>query len=109
MTERETRDYSHEVRKHDSLALRLVFAGLGAAFGLEYFDHSFREEAAIENALKLPVLSTIPKIMTEEDERITRTRDRKIFTFAGAYLVIIVIVFSVEFLHRYMGIKVINF
>jgi len=26
------RDYSHEVRKHDSLALRLVFAGLGAAF-----------------------------------------------------------------------------
>jgi uncharacterized membrane protein YbaN (DUF454 family) len=32
VTESETRDYSHEVRKHDSLALRLVFAGLGAAF-----------------------------------------------------------------------------
>lgn len=32
MTESQPGDYSHEVRKHDSLALRLVFAGLGAAF-----------------------------------------------------------------------------
>ncbi len=86
-----------------------IAAGIGAAFGLEYFDHSFRDEAAIESALKLPVLSTIPKIMTEDDKRSVKTRDKKVFTFAGAYLLLIIIMFSVEFLHRYMGIKVINF
>ena len=32
MTGSDPLDFSHEVRKHDSLALRLVFAGLGAAF-----------------------------------------------------------------------------
>ena len=28
----ETRDYGHEVRKHDSLALRAIFAALGGVF-----------------------------------------------------------------------------
>jgi succinoglycan biosynthesis transport protein ExoP len=84
-------------------------AGIGSVFGLEYLDRSFRDETSIENVLKLSVLSTIPKIMTEDDEHSVRARDKKIFTLAGAYLVVILIVFAAEFLHRYIGVKVINF
>lgn len=42
-------DYSHEVRKHDSLAVRLVFAALGAAFLV-----------AGAVGIVLPVLPTVP-------------------------------------------------
>lgn len=42
-------DYSHEVRKHDSLAVRLVFAALGAAFLV-----------AGAVGIVVPVLPTVP-------------------------------------------------
>ncbi|MEW6001493.1 MAG: XrtA system polysaccharide chain length determinant [Nitrospirota bacterium] len=84
-------------------------SGLGAVFGLEYFDHSLKDEDAIEANLKLPVLATIPKIVTEADELAAKRFDRKIFMASGAYLFIIGLVFVGEFISRYMGIKIINF
>lgn len=86
-----------------------IVSGLGSVFGLEYLDHSFKDEESIEDSLKLPVLATIPKIVVEEDEVSAKRRDRKVFTFAGAYLVVIGLVLIKEFLYRYMGIRIINF
>jgi succinoglycan biosynthesis transport protein ExoP len=86
-----------------------IASGLGSVFGLENLDHSFKDEESIENSLKLPVLATVPKIVIEEDEVSAKRRDRKVFTFAGAYLVVIGLVLIEEFLYRYMGIKVLSF
>lgn len=86
-----------------------IASGIGLVFGLDYLDHSFKDEESIEDSLKLPVLATIPKIVTEADELSAKRRDRKVFTFAGAYLVIIGLVLAKEFLSRYMGIRIVNF
>ncbi|MEW6109829.1 MAG: XrtA system polysaccharide chain length determinant [Nitrospirota bacterium] len=86
-----------------------ITSGIGAAFGLDYLSHSFKDEATIESRLKLSVLATIPKIVTEEDVLSGKKLDRKVFTAAAAYLIVIGVVLTVEFLHRYIGIKIINF
>ena len=86
-----------------------IASGIGIVFGLEYFDHSFKDEDAIETSLKLPVLATIPKIVTEDDELSAKRLDRKVFIASGAYLSLICLVLIGEFLSRYMGIKIISF
>ncbi len=82
-----------------------IASGLGVAIGLEYLRDSFRDEASIEERLKLPVLATIPKIITEEERLSAKMLDKKVFTAAGIYLFIIGIILAGEFLYRYMGIK----
>ncbi|MEW6417399.1 MAG: XrtA system polysaccharide chain length determinant [Nitrospirota bacterium] len=84
-------------------------SGTGIVFGLEYFNNSYKDEDSIEAGLKLPVLASIPKIITEADELSEKRRDRKVFMASGAYLFIIGIVLIKEFLSRYMGINIINF
>ena len=37
-----------------------LVVGLGAAFGREYFDHSVRSSADVEELLRIPTLATIP-------------------------------------------------
>lgn len=86
-----------------------IASGIGAVLGLEYFDHSFKDVETIEAILELPVLSTIPKIVTEDDELSAKRLDKKVLIASGAYLSIIGAVFIVEFLARYMGIKIIPF
>ena len=86
-----------------------IASGIGAVFGFEYFNRSFKDEASIESELKLAVLATIPSITTEEDELSTKKLDRRVFTTAGAYLFVIGMVLVEEFLYRYMGIRIINF
>ena len=86
-----------------------IASGIGSVFGLEYFDHSFKDEDSVEASLKLPVLATIPKIITEADELSAKRLERKVFIASGAYLFIIVLVFITEFISKYMGIKIISF
>ena len=84
-------------------------AGIGVVFALDFFDHSFKDEDSIEASLKLPILATIPKIITEADEIASKSIERKVYIASGAYLFIIGLVFINEFIARYMGIKIINF
>lgn len=86
-----------------------IASGIGSVFGLEYFSQSFKDEASIESKLKLSVLATIPRITTEEEELSAKKLDRRVFIVAGAYLSVIGLVLVVEFLYRYMGIRIINF
>ena len=86
-----------------------IASGIGSVFGIEYFDHSFKDEDSIESNLKLPVLATIPSIVTEADELSAKRLDRKVFIASGAYLFIICLVLVEEVLSRYMDIKIINF
>ncbi len=86
-----------------------IASGIGTAIGLEYLDHSFKDEDSIESKLKLPVLITIPRMVTEADELSAKRLDRRVFLASGAYLFIIGIALIEEFISKYMGIKIINF
>jgi len=86
-----------------------IASGIGVVFALAYHDHSFQDEDSIETSLKLPVLATIPKIITEAEEISAKRLERKVFIASGAYLALIGLVFIGEFISRYMGIKIISF
>ena len=86
-----------------------IVAGVGAVVGLDYFKNSFKEEDSVEERLKIPVFASIPQIITKEDMAATKKLDRKVFTAAGAYLVIIGLVLVHEALYQYMGINLLKF
>lgn len=83
-----------------------VVSGVAVVIGLEQFNHSFNDEASIESVMKLPVLATVPVVVTEEEELVSRRRDKYVYTAAGAYLLVICLVFVMEFLYRYMGVGI---
>jgi polysaccharide chain length determinant protein (PEP-CTERM system associated) len=86
-----------------------VAGGLGSVIGLDLLNKSFKDVTSIESNLKLPVLVTIPKIVTDEDKLNARRLDKRVFTAAGAYLLVICLVLVEEFLYRYVGIRIVNF
>jgi polysaccharide chain length determinant protein (PEP-CTERM system associated) len=81
-----------------------IGAGIGSIYGLEYFDHSFKDTDTVEAKLKLQVLATIPRIVTDSDELSEKQLNRKILIASGAYLSIIVLLLIREILFRYFGI-----
>jgi uncharacterized protein involved in exopolysaccharide biosynthesis len=44
-------------------------SGLGLAFGVEYFDQSFRDYNELADVLEIPVLAVIPRLQTAADIR----------------------------------------
>mgnify|MGYP001580447962 CR=1 FL=1 len=86
-----------------------VAAGIGAAIGLDSLGHSFKDEDALAGGLNLPVLASIPRIVTEEDVLSEAKLDRKAFMAAAVYLLLIGIVLVEEVLYRYMGIELVKF
>jgi polysaccharide chain length determinant protein (PEP-CTERM system associated) len=94
------------------ILLGLLFgslSGIGAVLGLEHLKPSFKDEGSIETLLKVPVLATIPQITTEEDKLSARKQDRRVFIATAAYLFIIGLVLTREFLYRYAGVNILNF
>lgn len=86
-----------------------IASALGAVFGLETIDRSFKDESSIEAQIGLPVLATIPRIITKADILSATKLDRRVFAAAGCYLLVIALVLVGELLYRYMGITIINF
>jgi len=86
-----------------------IAAGVGSAIGLDYIDHSFKDEDAVREVLQLPVLATIPSIITEADVQAEAKLDKKIYIAAAAYLGLIGVVFMGELLYRYTGITIMHF
>ncbi|HEX8947613.1 MAG TPA: XrtA system polysaccharide chain length determinant [Dissulfurispiraceae bacterium] len=83
--------------------------GVGSALWLERIDRSLKDEESVEKELGLPVLGSIPKIIVESDMAAERRLDRKVYGFAGAYMLIICLLLAEELLHKYMGIRIIQF
>lgn len=83
--------------------------GIGAAFLLEKLDYSYKDEETIERELKLPVIASIPQIISESDERKERRLAAGVFTAAGAYLVLICLVLAQELLYKFKGITIVHF
>jgi len=86
-----------------------IASGIGVVIGLDHFAHSFKDEDSIEANFKLPVFSTIQTVISDKDKMSAKKINRRIFTAAGLYLLIIFMVLVEEFLYRYLGIKTLNF
>jgi hypothetical protein len=79
-----------------SILLGLV-GGVGLAFGMEYLGHSFRDIDDLEEYLGLPVLASIPRIVTDED--IKKDKFKKIaFASSLALTVLGIVSASIYFL-----------
>ncbi len=83
-----------------------VASGIAAAAALDYFDRSFKNVDDVEKGLRIPVLASIPAIITEEDIQIEAARDKKVFVASGAYLLLIILVLIGEAASRYLGIGI---
>ncbi len=79
-----------------SLILGLGIGG-GLAFGAEYMDHSFRDIDDLERFIGLPVLATIPKIITDDDVRRGKSRKRIVLASSFGVLALIIITAIVHF------------
>jgi succinoglycan biosynthesis transport protein ExoP len=84
--------------------LRLVVMGLGLALGLsglavmlaEQFDTSYHGPDEVRASLAVPVLSTIPTIVTDSDWTILARRRRyATFALAGSLVAVVVVTFGV--------------
>ena len=80
-----------------------IASGVGTAVGLDYVNHSFKDEDSLRKELNLPVLAAVPSIVIESDVLSEKMMDKKVFTAAAAYLSLIGLVFIAEILYR-MGI-----
>jgi protein tyrosine kinase modulator len=83
-----------------------IGAGVGAVVGLDYVDQSFKDEDSLQKGLRLPVLASIPTVVSEADSSATAKLDKKVLIAAAAYLAVVGLVFLGEVLYRYMGISV---
>ncbi|MDA8174083.1 MAG: hypothetical protein M0018_05770 [Nitrospiraceae bacterium] len=91
------------------MALGLVMsliAGISAAIGLDYIKKPYRSENQVEQELRLPVLISVPRMTSEEDRRASRKKDLRVFGFAGAYVIIVMVLLAREILFRFMGIRI---
>ncbi len=86
-----------------------IAAGIASVYLLENLSGTFSDETAVEKRLALPVLASIPTMLTEEEKERTRRRDMKVFAVAGLYLLVILAALAEEILYRYLGIKLIDF
>lgn len=93
------------------LGMVLGIAGaVGIAFGLESLSPSFKDDEAVEETLRLPVLASIQHIDSLDMKTLdARRRARWVFVAAGAYFSVILLVLLKEVLYRYWDINVITF
>jgi succinoglycan biosynthesis transport protein ExoP len=86
-----------------------IAAGVGATIGLDYIDPSYKNEKSLQDELQLPVLASVPAIITEADLAAEARLDRKVYRAAAVYLSLIGAVFLLEVLYRFKGIQLLHF
>lgn len=86
-----------------------IASGVGAVLGIDYLNHSFKDEDSIETRLKLPVLAAIPSVVVEEDLAAEKLLDKKIVIAVSSYLGIILLLLVKEVLSKYLGVSLIGF
>jgi hypothetical protein len=77
-----------------------IAAGVGTAIGLDYVNHSFKDEDTLRKELNLPVLAAVPAVVIESDVLAEKMTDKKVYTAAAAYLSLIGLVLIAEILYR---------
>ncbi len=74
--------------------LGIIF-GVSVTFWAEYSDHSLRDIDTVQLALKVPVLATIPTVMTE-DEIIKKRRLNMLIFLGGSFYAVFVVLLVIR-------------
>jgi len=77
-----------------------IAAGAGVAIGLDYFNHSFKDEDSLRQGLNLPVLAAVPNVVIAADVQAERELDSKVYKASLAYISVIGIVLIAEILRQ---------
>jgi succinoglycan biosynthesis transport protein ExoP len=85
-----------------------IASGIGTVVGLDYMDPSFKSEDRVETGLKVPLLASVPQIVTEEDRLAVMQLDKKYYKAAVIYLGIVGLVLVEAMLSQILGINIIK-
>jgi polysaccharide biosynthesis transport protein len=81
-------------------------AGVGVALALDFLSPSFKDEESVESSLKIPVLASIPSMVTESEQRAAKKLDRKVYFFSAAYTSVVLALLIREALATFLGIHI---
>ena len=84
-------------------------SGAGVVVGIDYLNHSFKNEESIEASLNIPVLVAIPSLAIESDTIAMKAMDKKVYIATSVYLGLILLLLLKEVLQRYVGIVILPF
>ncbi len=86
-----------------------IVSGIGTTVLLENLNKSYKDEESVESDLKLAVLASIPQVQTSEDEISERRLDKRVFTCAVMYSLIIGLVLVEELLAKFTNLRILQF
>ena len=86
-----------------------IASGAGVVLGIDYLNHSFKDEESIEASLNIPVLVAIPSVAIESDTIAMKEIDKKVYIATSVYLGLILLLLLKEVLQRYVGIIILPF
>ncbi len=84
-------------------------SGAGVVVGIDYLNHSFKNEESIEASLNIPVLVAIPSLAIESDTIAMKEMDKKVYIATSVYLGLILLLLLKEVLQKYVGIVILPF
>lgn len=73
-----------------------IVAGFGTVVLLNQHDRSIKTVEELKKAFHIPVLAVIPQIVTDNDIKNIKSKDRKVYAFSIAYLSMICILIIIE-------------
>ena len=86
-----------------------IASGAGIVLGMDYLNHSFKDEDALEKSLNIPVLVAIPSVVLESDTIAVKQIDKKVLIATSVYLSLILLLLFKEVLQKYVGINIFPF
>ena len=86
-----------------------IVAGVGTVIGLDYLNPAFKDEEAVEGALRLPVLVSIPSVAVAVETVEAKEFGKKVYGAALIFLGIVILLLIKEVAYKYMGISFIGF
>jgi hypothetical protein len=72
------------------------------AFGAEYTDHSIRDLNDVPSLLKIPVLATVPTVLTEVEIIKKRRLNMSLFVAGGFYIIFMILLIIRELVIAYV-------
>jgi hypothetical protein len=85
-----------------------ILAGIGVVIGLDYINPHFKSEDELGASLQVPLLVSIPEVVTEKESRAAVALDRNVYIAAVSYVAILGILFVEAFMFRYLGISLVK-
>jgi len=74
-----------------------IMVGIGCLIGVEYMDKSFRTEKGLAQLVGVPVLSSIPNMLSEQEDQLRRAKKRLTVILLGVFVTMTMIFVIIKF------------